>query len=211
MNALLHYAWLKGMRDRSLPVFFAIAPIQIAGMIIGIAVSKRQVHYPLGALNFDEGDIAAITILVPSFVATLSAFWTFRSEVATRAINSFVMASRPLTVIAALVLFGFATAMAGVGGLIATALILTATVPADVASMVFTAAVASAAGASLGALYVTISPQTGMLLWASVAGIPLVPFIFDPANRPALLAVGTVISVVAITIATVLLRRRCAS
>ncbi|HUP49786.1 MAG TPA: hypothetical protein VNA04_13450 [Thermoanaerobaculia bacterium] len=211
MTALLHYAWLKGMRDRSLPVFFAIAPIQIAAMIIGFAVIKRQVRYPLAALNFDEGDIAAITILLPSFVATLSAFWTFRSEVATRAINSFVMGSRPLAVVASLVVFGFATAMAGVAALIATAVILTATVPAAVASMAFTAAVASVAGASLGALYVTISPQPGMLVWTFVAGIPLVPFIFDPANRAELLTVGTVISLVAIGIATVLLRRRCAS
>jgi hypothetical protein len=211
VSALLHYAWLKGMRDRSVLVFFLIAPIQIAAIIIGISVSNHHIRYPLLPLALDEGDVAVLSVILPYFVAACSAFWTFRSEVATKAIGSFVIGSRPLTVVLALVVFAAATAICGQAALFGVAVALTKTFPASLGSAAFTAAIASVAGASLGALYVTISPQPAMLPWAFLAGIPLTVFIINPASRPHQVPIASLLSIGCVAISTVLLRRRCAA
>lgn len=211
MIALLHYAYLKGMRDRSLPVFALMAPVQLAAMTIGFAVATRQLRYPLIALNMDSGDVAAMSILMPSFVATLSAFWTLRTEVATRAIGSFVVATRPVTVVIALVAFATATAIAGMIAAIGAVIILTAQFPEALASVMWLASIASLAGASLGALYVTLFPQPAMLLWSFVAGVPFVPFVFDPANWNRLAVANLILTVICIAVSTFVLRRRCAT
>ncbi len=211
MIALLHYAFLKGMRDRSLPIFVLMMPVQVAAMIIGYSVINRHLQYPLVGFDWDEGDVAVIAILLPSVVATLSAFWTFRSEVATRAIGSFVIASRPITVVLALIVFAAATATGGSIATTATIAVLTAGLPANLASLAALGILHSFVGASLGALYVTISPQPAMLVWAFIAGFPLAPWILDPASQSRLSMIAAVLSVVCIGVSAFLLRRRCAT
>jgi len=210
MIALLRYAFLKGMRDRSLPIFFLLEPAQVAAMLIGYSVMNRHLHYPL-IMPGDVGDVVGFSVLFPSFVATLSAFWTFRSEVATRAIGSFVVASRPSTVVVALVVFAAATAIGGLIGAITTAAVLTAALPANLASLAPLGVISSLVGASLGALYVTISPQPAMLVWAFIAVIPLAPWIFHPPSTPRLLMIAALVSIVCIGVSAFLLRRRCAT
>lgn len=211
MRALLHYAYLKGMRDRSLPVFLLIPAAQFFAMITAFSGTTGHLRYPLKALNFDHGDLAAMSILLPSVVATMSAFWTFRSELATGAIGSFVIASRPIVVIAALVVFAAATGTGGIFGAVGTIALLTAEFPARLVSMIGTGAMAALSGAALGALYVTISPQPQMLVWSFIAGIPFVPFIFDPANWHRLPPIGLLLAIICIAVSTFLLRRRCAT
>ena len=209
MIALLHYAFLKGLRDRSMPVLFLIAPAQIAAMLIGYSVTHRHLQYPLMTFEWADRDVKGLGIIIPSVVASISAFWTFRSEVATKAIGSFVMASRPVTVVLALIVFAAATAT---GGLVAAAItvgVLTAGLPANIALLASVGIIAAVLGASLGALYVTISPQPMMLLGAFIAGIPLVPVVFNAATSRILLN-ASVLSMVCIAVSTFLLRRRCA-
>jgi hypothetical protein len=211
MIALLHYAFLKGMRDRSLPIFLLMMPAQVAAMLIGFSVIKRHLQYPLLGMEWGHGDVVIFSIILPSFVATLSAFWTFRSEVATRAIGSFVIASRPITVVVALIIFAAATATGGSIATTVTIAMLTAALPPEVASFASLGIIASLAGASLGALYVTISPQPAMLVWAFIAGLPLAPWILHPPSEPQLLMIASLLSIVCIGVSAFLLRRRCAT
>jgi hypothetical protein len=209
--ALLHYAWLKGMRDRSLPVFVAMAPVQIAGMLIAMNIFEKQFRYPLPAPRWDRGDMAVIWLLLPAFIATLSAFWTFRSEVATKAIGAFFMGSRPVTIVFALIVFAALTAIAGIVAMLGVVLVLTAGLPPGWESFVLTGIFFAVGGAALGALYVTISPQPAMLVWAFLAGIPFLPLIFDPNLRSQVLLFGPVLWILSIGVSTFLLRRRCAT
>lgn len=211
MIALLHYAFLKSLRDRSLPIFVLWVPIQVAAMLIGSSVINHHLQYPLVVSDWNDGDVAAFSILLPSFIASISAFWTFRSEVATRAIGSFVIASRPITVVVALVVFATATAIAGLIAAIGTVAVLTMALPPNVAFFASIGVIASLAGGSLGALYVTISPQPAMFVWAACAGIPLAPWIFAPATKSQLPMIASVLSIVCIGVSTFLLRRRCAT
>lgn len=211
MIALMHYAFLKGMRDRSLPIFFLMGPVQLAAMLIGFSLIRRHLHYPLLTPDFDRGDVAIFTIVLPSIVATLSAFWTFRSEVATRAIGSFVVASRPITVVVALIVFAAATAIGGLMAMLGTFVVLLAALPPNLATFAALGVISAFVGGSLGALYVTISPQPAMLVWAFIAGFPLAPWILDPAFRPRLLTIDGIVLIVCIGVSTFLLRRRCAT
>jgi hypothetical protein len=206
----VHYAWLKGVRDRSLVIFALIPPMQFTAMVIGFSLDKRHLTYPFIGPDW-AGDFPGLAILIPAVVGSCSAFWMLRSEVATRAIDSFVVASRPVAVIAALVVTGTVTAAAGWLGGLAAILMLTADLPANLLTLASSGALAALAGASLGALYVTILPQPGMLVWAVVAGLPLGPWIFDPASRSHLIPIALVVSIVAMAASTFLLRRRCAS
>jgi hypothetical protein len=209
--ALLHYAFLKGMRDRSLPIFVLITPAQVAAMLIGAAVLNRHLRYPLMMDFVSTQDLVTFSIVLPWTVASLSAFWTFRSEVATKAIGSFVIASRPMTIVAALVVFAAATAIGGVLGAIGTIAVLTAALPANLGSLASIAIIFSLVGASLGALYVTISPQPAMLVWAIIAGFPLAPWIFGEGSKRPFLMIAAVVSIITIGVSTILLRRRCAT
>ncbi len=211
MNGLLHYAYLKGMRDRSLPIFVLCIPVQLMAMLIGYSVFHRHLQYPLMRLDWADADVTMISMLMPSVIATLSAFWTFRSEVATRAVGSFVIASRSITVVAALIAFAAATAIAGLIGALAMTALLTASFPSNFAALVSGGSIAALTGASLGTLYVAISPQPMMLVWAFIAGIPLVPWIFrDPGSVRSMMA-AIALAVVCTGISTFLLRRRCAT
>lgn len=210
MSALLHYAWLKGMRDRSLPIFALMPVMQFAAMIIGFSAFRGHLSYPFAGPDW-TGDFPGIAIVLPSTISSICAFWIFRAEVATRAIDSFVVASRPLAVTGALVVIGFVTAVVGWLGGIATIVMLTGEIPGNLLSLVTNGTLSALAGASLGALYVTILPQPSMLVWALVAGLPLAPWIFDPASRSHLLPVALAVFFVATTSSTFLLRRRCAS
>ena len=212
MNALLHYAFLKGLRDRSLPIFFLLMPVQIAAtMIAGGLMIRRRLRYPVIELStFDANDVMIFSFVVPWMVATLSAFWTFRSEVATRAISSFVIGSRPLSVVLALVAFAATTATAGLIAAAAMAALLLGTIPPFLASTVWVGTLFSIMGASLGALLVTISPQPAVLVWSIVVMFPLASRIV--AKTPSLQAASTaLVAAAAIAVSTFLLRRRCAS
>lgn len=219
MKALLHYAVLKGMRDRLLPILLLVSPIFAAGTLIGESAARKQLHYPLtvglDSLGFNPAGLYALTF------SSIVAFWAFRSEVATKAINSFVMASRPIGIVTALVVYGVGIGVATWMGAIAAATALTTKLPSNLASFALEAFIASLFGASIGALAVTISAQPTMLVWAVCAtvGLPLIllfdyqrgDLVFELASRTRYLTSQVVVSILCLGIGTFLLERRCAT
>ena len=89
--------------------------------------------------------------------------------------------------------------------------LLTGDFPRQLASHWGLGALAALAGAALGTLYVTISPQPAMLGWAFLAGIPAGPLVFLPKHWDRLPVVTLVVTLVCIAASTLLLRRRCAT
>ena len=211
MIAILHYAWLKGTRDKSLLAFAFVPAAQVAAMLIGRAIYMRHVDFPLLAPGLDRADIRTISILIPWFIAVLCSFWIFRVELATNVITSFVVASRPLLVVLALVLLGTLIAVLGLFGGLAMIALLTGDFPQQLASHWWLSALAALAGAALGTLYVMISPQPAMLGWAFLAAAPAGPLLFVPKHWDRLPPVSLLVTLICVAASTLLLRRRCAT
>lgn len=210
MIALLHYLYLKGVRDRSLIIFLLIGPVWATIMLIAVAIALHHVHYPLGPELPIKEEIFFSGVL-GSWVASISAFWSLRSELATKAVSSFLLARRPISIAVALVIFATATGVASIVGAVICAGVLWAAVPPGLFSIAFALVIVSLASASLGALYVTISPQPMMFVWAQIAGIPLAPWLVNPSNWPRLMMIAPVVTIVCTVVSAFLLERRCAT
>lgn len=210
MIALWHYTFLKGMRDRSLPVFLLWGPVYATAALIGVSVAQGRLHYPLSP-QWDIKDELFFALMTATVIATLSAFWTLRTEVATKAIGSFLMATRPISVVVALVVFAAATGVATEIGMIVVSAVVRAALPANLVPIVLATVILSLAAASMGALCVTISPQPAMLIWAFCGSLPLVAWMANPSNWPRLVMIAPVIAILCTAISAFLLRRRCAT
>jgi hypothetical protein len=215
MIAVLHYALLKSIRDRSLAIFTLGPALVIAASLLGATLAKGELRYPLFMAQHlsPTQNAGTATIVVTIFAVSFAgfcAFWTFRSEVATKSIGSFVMARRPLSVASALVLY--ATAIAGGAWIIAVVVIaaLTAAVPMAIAPFAAAVALVALASAAIGALLVTISPQPAMVIWAFIGCMPLVPFLITMARQRVML-IALLVAILCTATSAFLLERRWVS
>jgi len=208
MTAMLHYALIKGLRDRSLPVFVLIGPMGITMAVIGVSLAAGHRDYPLYTLSdFADGLFAGVVAVT---IAGMSGFWMFRSEVATKAIGSFVIASRPIKAFAALVLFAAMTGMLSWAGTTAMHALLTLRRP-ELAAAFGMMAIETLAAASAGAMLVMISSQPTMLVWACIASAVFVPWYVNPTSRPQIVMIAPLVVIVCSITGTLLLERRCAA
>jgi hypothetical protein len=215
MIAVLHYALLKSIRDRSLAIFVLGPALVIAASLLGATIAEGF-RYPfyvsrqMSAAQNAEMVALILTFFVMMF-GTVAAFWTFRPEVVTKTIGSFLMARRPLTVALAQVTFAAAvTFSAWIAGILTIAA-LTSALPPAIGVFAVGAAVAALAAASIGALVLTISPQPAMVLWAFLACTALLPLLVNPAVRPKLLYIVPVMAILFTAVSAFLLERRWAS
>lgn len=211
MNALLHYAWLKGLRDRSLLAFGLLPAAQVAATLIVMPLVERTgLHYPLTSLPWRE--VKQFPVLMSVLVAIFTAFWTFRSEIQTKAVSSFVVGSSAITFTLALLILAIVTAIIAMSGGMLTAVLLMASVPDDLARVWTTGALFSIVGASIGLLCVTVSPQPMMLAGTWILVLPFLGMIMKAATPTfplAALCFGAAIAT--LFISTLLVRRRCST
>jgi hypothetical protein len=216
MIAVLHYAILKSVRDRSLAIFLFGPAIVITASLLGVSLRDGSLHYPLHMTAewspAKSAEVAGImTTVIAVIFASVASFWTFRSEVATKSIGSFVMARRPISVALALVVFAAVTGFGGwVGGMAAVGA-LTAAFPAKLASLALAIAIVLLAAASLGALMVTISTEPPSIIGVYCAVMLLLPWLTKAEYRSPLLIVALVLSMLCTVVCAFLLERRCAS
>lgn len=215
MNALLHYNVLKGWRDRSLVAFMVIpALVPVAGLVGASFTPGVQLHYPLAmAPHFSAAQNAALigelASIMCALFSVLPSFWTLRTEIASRSVSSFTMASRPFTVVIMLVIYGasigysaWLVSMTFIG-------ILTTALPPHLAFLAFKVGIAALAASAVGALAVTISPEPAVMIGAFCSAFVIVP-LFARTVTPAHLIAAFGAALIAIAIAAVLLERRCA-
>ena len=214
MIGLLHYAVLKTRRDRSL-FLFLLAPAVVLAALLGPSIAELRLRYPL-ALSRNMTPLQNATILTNMLgmaalgFATISTFWTFRAEMATRSVASFVVARRSITVIATLILFGLMTAAAAWLCGIAMVILLTAAVPANLTVLFAGTLGVAIACSSAAALVVAIAPQPANILWAYFSMIVFLPWVEKlPDSKQ--FALAAAIFAICTPLSTYFLRRKCAT
>ena len=90
--AMLRYAYLKSLRDSSLIAFVMIPMFFPLCAMIGISIGKGGLHYPMYMdVHFTPVQSATLAGQITSGICVLftviTAFWTFRYEIATRSVR----------------------------------------------------------------------------------------------------------------------------
>lgn len=215
MIAILRYAFLKSLRDRSLPVFFAAPAVVTTTVLLGTTLAHR-LTYPLYWIRewspTQNAELAATmaTLLAVAF-ASMAAFWTFRPEVSSRAIGSFLMGTRPISIAAALILFAAITGMGAWLADIGVIAVLAGAVPRHLALLALLELILSFTAASVGALAVTISAQPAMIIWAFAGSTVFIPWLASDKKTVTAMAVAVVVSILCTAMSAFLLERRCAA
>ncbi len=214
MIAILHYALLKGMRDKS-TVIFLLTPITMAtASLLGVVAASGHPTFPLYySLEWTPAQnayqVAFISTMCAVCFASLSGFWMFRSEVATKAMGSFVLAKRPILIIMAMILYSSAIAVISWVMAMGAARVLTGAQPPNAGRLAAAVVVISVASAAMGAMFVMISAQPQMLIGAYCGSCLFLPFLVMESNRPKVMMLAVVTAALSASIATFLLERRC--
>jgi hypothetical protein len=184
VKAMLHYALLKSLRERSLWAF-VFAPVMLLGApLLGIAaeaaIDGRRVHPILlsgtSLLNSERMYLAAAAGAAVA-AAAAAAFWCFRSEAANRSL-SFMLLALPRPAVAPLTaaLFGWCSGAAAFLLTIPLVGAATGIVTRAWLSAALAAAIAAVAACAMGAAFAAYSPVPGtlmMVVWvaAIMAGV----------------------------------------
>lgn len=214
MIALLHYAVLKTRRDGSF-FLFLFAPAVVIAALLGTSIVELRFEYPLALsrhMSAMQNARALATMVGGTAImfGLISAFWTLRAEIATRAIASFVVASRSAAVIASLIVFGMLTAIAAWISGIAVVILLTAAVPPKLPLLFAGGLAVALALTGVATLVVTVAPQPANLIWAYFSMFVFVPW-FERGPDVKLGVLAATVFVLSTTLSTYFLRRRCAS
>jgi hypothetical protein len=151
-----------------------------------------------------------ITTGICVLFTVIIAFWTFRSEIATRSVGSFLLAARPLALSLALILFAAAIGLAGWIGGMAMIGVLTTAMPPHLALLALKVAAGTVAASALGTLVVTISPNPGMVLGAYLVCIISIVWIEKSTSLSQLIG-AVAVAIVCAGLASFFLERRCAT
>lgn len=215
MTALLRYAFLKTSRDGSF-VAFALVPVlmPIAALVGGTVAQSHGLHYPFlmgrGETPLQSAtEIANMTTALASFFAVLPAFWTFRSEIASRSIGSLALATRPATIVLALITL--TTAIMTVAWLISMIAILALTTawPPHAGMLSLKLIVVCLSASATGAAAVAISPEPAMVIAVYLASTVSTVW-FEKAKSAPMLIAPLALSAILAASATFALERRCA-
>jgi hypothetical protein len=213
--ALLRYAYLKGLRDSSLFAFILIPMMFPVAALVGVTLGKGRLLYLLYMnAQFSPQQNATLAGQITTGICVLftviTAFWTFRSEIATRSVGSFLLAARPLKLSLALILFAAAIGLAGWIGGMAMIGVLTTAMPPHLALLALKVAAGTLAASALGTLVVTISPNPGMILGAYLVCIISIVWVEKSTSLSQLIG-AVAIAIVCAALAAFLLERRCAT
>ena len=215
MTALLRYAYLKSLRDHSLIAFIGTPALVPVAALLGVTLAKGQFRYPMyleaGFSPFQNAVLAAqISTGMSVLFTVLAAFWTLRTEIATRSIGSFLFAVTPLKMALTLVLFAAAIGVAAFLGSIVTIGLLTAALPPALPMMALIVLAGCLAASALGTLMVTISPQPAMIIGSYLGCMVLIPWIAKSKSWLHLM-VALAVAIVCTALSSFLLERRCAT
>jgi hypothetical protein len=142
--------------------------------------------------------------------ASIASFWVFRPEVITHSVGSLALATRPLRLVAAPIVFGAGIAFCAWVGSVGLVALLTTATPQHLGLMTFRVAAACVGASAAGVMFLTISPQPGMIIASYLSCLVLVPVI--EKSKPWIqLSFPLVAIVVCTAIAAFLMERRCAS
>ena len=215
MTAILRYAFLKTTRDGSF-IAFALVPIlmPVAALVGGTVAQTHGLHYPFfmgrGETPLQSAtDVANMTTALAAFFAVLPAFWTFRTEIASRSIGSLALATRPVMIV--LALMTLTTAIMIVAWLISMIAILALTTawPPHVGTLSLKLIAVCLSASATGAAAVAISPEPAMVVAVYLVSAVSIAW-FEKAKSAPMLIVPLALSAILAAVATFALERRCA-
>jgi hypothetical protein len=206
MTGLLRYAFLKNSRDGSL-ITLLVAPtaMTVLPMLVVSLFDRSISHIPAEAAQI-------LPITISSLMAALASFLVFRTEIANHAIGSFVLATRPVTVPLASILYG---SLIGLGAAVTTMAAFAATFtswpPAfgHFLARAFMIALISASTATLAAM---LTRSMAAIAW--VYGLILILTGVSDDFRTGtglMLSISLITAALSVGVSTFLLERRCAS
>lgn len=178
MRAMLHYALLKSVRERSLFAFllgpFVLIGAPLLGFLAEAVHAGRPIH-PLTLAGMSVADferamsIAAAAAAVA--VAGAAAFWCFRADLANRSLSFFLLGlRRPVVAPVAAAAFGWC---AGLIAFLAT-IPLMGSVTGRVSRVWLVAAlvvaIAGAFTAAIGTTFAAYAPAPGTLAMVAIVG-----------------------------------------
>lgn len=216
MRALLRYAILKTSREQLLPgLLLAPAVIFLAPLLL-IAVHnavRGQTVYPmtvdarLGARG-SAAMMMEVVLFVSALMSGIAAFRMFQSEVKSKAVGAFYLATPPRTVALGTMIYG---AMVGTGAYViglGVISVLTASWPPDVGRGLTIAVIAATFTSALGSLTLAISDDVTMLVPVCAGGVAVAVALktFHGATALGAAIVGIL---VVVAIAEIVWRRRC--
>ena len=216
MTAILRYAILKTWREQLLqalllaPAVIFLAPLLgLAGRSVlrGESVLPVAIDPKLGA----PGTAALfweVSLPFAAIVAGIAAFRALRSEVASRSVGFFYLASAPRTVTVAVTIYGtIAGTVAYVLAVLVVSL-MTGTADPQLGLHVLIALVSTAATSALATVLLAVSAEYSMLVPVCVAG--LAASFAVKSGYVKFIGVALLATVILMTIAQYVWGRRCA-
>lgn len=216
MSALLRYAIVKSYRDHFLAQL-VLAPLVIAvSPMLGVAVigairgdSFFPLHVPSATPEFTNSIFSILTGFTSAFVGGVGAFWIFRSEIASRAVNFFFLARHPRAVSGASTLYGFVAGLLAFFVARSSIAVLTAS-PQPGSKELLTVTASILIGSALGSLLVAISAEPAILV-PVYAGVLISSIALLKSADVLRIGAAVVFALVLTQAAPIVLRRRCAS
>jgi len=203
---LLRYAFLRGLRDGSLITLLAAPTVMVSMPAVAVWLSGRTVPMPPAEAA------GGLIVFNAALMGSLASFMAFRSEIATRAIGAFVLASRSWLIPFACTIYGWIVGTTA-ATLCAGAMFATGWgAPADLRSVTVNVLVIGLAAASAGTLGVMISSSFSTMAWVFAGLVGMIGLIQanEAASGIEILAVLLVV-LISSGIAAVIVERRCAT
>ena len=216
MIAILRYAFLKNLRDGSLAAFLLGPIIMLTAPLLGVAAfTKGLVVYPLSIDAHltparSAAEMAPVTVFIAALFAALAGFWSFRGEIISRSMGSFVLAVKPVKIQIASTLFG---AAAGFAGYILTSVslfTLMAALPPHPVHLITDAAILCLFGAASGSVAVILSSEPWAIAPLFLFGMVVIPWLAKMRGAAPEL-IGLVLSIICVAVSAFFLERRCAT
>lgn len=221
MRAMLHYAFLKNVREHTIWAFLLGPLVLLGAPLLGVAVEAsldgRRV-YPLALPGSTVSDMERMFVLAAASVvvaaAGAAAFWCFRSDIANRSLSFMLLAlPRPVIAAAAAVAFGWCAGLAALAMMLPMAGLVIGRISDAWLPGLAIVAVAGVVSAAAGTLFAAYAPAPGTLVMVSFTAL-LIAFGaekgLEAAPLPATVAAMVVAAVLA-TFAGRVMEAKCAA
>jgi hypothetical protein len=216
MIALLRYALLKGFREKSLiPILFGQS-VMIGASLLGtgtIAILKGHSRYAValypGSAAQQATEIAYVAAALAALTAGVAAFTLFREEIENHSIGFFVLATRPMAIVAAATLCGALIGIGSFAAAIAVTALLTFNITMQLGMIGALTIVLCFFGGALAVFLGAFSADFGMLIPFGAVTVAASVFLLN-TRTATMSAAALVISVILMAASSPLLERRCA-
>ena len=204
MTGLLRYALLKSARDGSLATMLAAPTVMIVAPTFVMSLLTRD-----NRLVIPTNAVQGLAVIMAALIASLAGFQLFRTEIADHSIGSLILATRPVTVPLTATVFGAAVGAAAALLTVLALGVLTGSWPASPLEFASRIVIVTIGAASVAILCVALTRSAAAIAWMYATIVFVVLSGLLRMRLAPLVSLGVV--AVSISLATIVLERKCAS